>query len=128
MKLGYFGGNNYAATAAEYLYMPCAKFTQLVDQILKLFDVAALIGAYRYGVCIFLYSCLDNLLHRAIVGKVNHFYTTGLQNSAHDIYSGVVSVEEARCGDEAEWVLGLWRRIDGVGRGGDRGDAHAFSR
>jgi hypothetical protein len=60
------------------------------------------------------------------VGEVNHLNTTGLQDSAHDIDSSIMSVEEACCGDEAEWVLVLWRRVNGFSRGGDRGDAHAF--
>ena len=44
----------------------------------------------------------DDLLHRAVVPEVHHLGPRGLEDPAHDVDRGVVPVEQARRGDEAD--------------------------
>jgi len=94
--------NNYAATAAKYLDVRCIQFMETIYEIFEIFDMSALIGAYGYGIDIFLDGGIYDLLHGAVVSEVNDLGTAGLQDTAHDIDGGIMAIEEACRGDEAE--------------------------
>jgi len=106
MELVYLCGNDHATAAAENLDMTRAQLAQLVDQVFKILDMPALIGANSNGIGVFLNGRLDNLLHRSIVREVYDLGAACLQNPAHNIDRRVVAVEKARCGDKAERVVG----------------------
>ncbi len=63
--------------------------------------MAALVGAQRDRMHIFLDRGVDDFGDRTIVTEVDDFGARGLQDAAHDIDRGIVPIEQAGRGDEA---------------------------
>jgi hypothetical protein len=74
--------------------------------------VAALVRADGDAVGVLLDGGVDDVLHRAVVPEVDDLGALGLQHAAHDVDAGVVAVEQAGRGDEAE----KWQRARIVAR------------
>jgi hypothetical protein len=85
--------------------MSCIQFSKFVDQVFKVFDMPTLVRADCDGVCIFLDSSIHDFLHRSIVSQVDYFGTAGLQDTAHDIDSRIMAIEQARRGHEPQPAL-----------------------
>ena len=98
------GGDDHAAAAAEHPDVGRAALAQEVQHVLEELDVAALVRRDRDPVGVFLQRAVDDLLDRAVVTQVDHFAAGRLQDAAHDVDRGVVTVEQARRGDEADLV------------------------
>ena len=69
---------------------------------LKILDVAALVGGDRDALHVLLQRGGHDFVDRAVVAEVDHLRARGLQDAAHDVDRGVVAVEQARRGDEAQ--------------------------
>ena len=89
-----FFGENGAAAATEYFDMTCAAFFQQIMHVLEELDMAALIAGDGDTLYIFLDGTVHNFLYGAVVAEVNDFGATALHDAAHDINSGIVTVEE----------------------------------
>jgi hypothetical protein len=67
--------------------------------------MTALIGTNGNALDILLKSGGNNVVHRAVMPKVDDLGATCLENAAHDVDSGIVAIEQAGRGDEANFVL-----------------------
>ena len=85
---------------------PPALGPQPVDQVPEVLDVAALVGADGHALDVLVDRGPDHLVDRAVVAEVDDLGPLGLQEPAHDVDGGVVAVEEAGRGDEADRVVG----------------------
>ena len=101
-----FVRDDHAAAAAEYLDVLAAALAQQVDRVLEVFDVAALVGGDGDALHVFLDRRVDDFIDRAIVAEVDDFDAAGLQDAAHDVDRGIMAVEQAGRGDEADFVGG----------------------
>ena len=92
---------------------------QQVDHVLEVLDVAALVGADRDALHVFLQRRGDDLVDRAVVAEVDHLGAHALQDAAHDVDRRVVAVEQRRGGDEAHLVRRavVGERLEFGGRG-----------
>ena len=106
-----FGGQDGAAAAAEEFDVARAAFAQQVVHVFEKLRVAALVGRDGDALHVFLNGAVDNLLHAAVVSEVDDLGAGGLQDAAHDVDGGIVSVEQAGGGDEADFMDGLVRRL-----------------
>ena len=108
-------GRDRAAAAAEHPDVAGAALAQHVDHVLEVLDVAALVAATA--------RCRRRLPaarraprpRRAVVAQVHHLDALRLDQPAHDVDRGVVAVEQAGGGDEAQraasacgWASGTW--------------------
>ena len=73
-----------------------------VDHVLEVLDVTTLVGGQRDGIGIFLQGRADDFLDGAVVAEMDHFGTLRLDQAAHDVDSGVVSIKQAGGGDETQ--------------------------
>ena len=76
----------------------------LIEQLAnvgEVLHVAALVGGQRYRVGVFLNGTIDDVPCRAVVTKMNHFRTGGLNQPAHDVDGRVVAVKQRSGGDDA---------------------------
>jgi hypothetical protein len=64
----------------------------------------------------------DDLVHRAVVTKMNHFDAERLENPAHDVDRRIVSIKQGRRCDESQptWHPGVRRLLYGGFRIGFR--------
>ena len=122
----FFRGNG-AATACEDLDVRGAAFFQHVDHVLQVFDMAALVTGQRDCIGIFLQRGADHVLDAAIVAQVHHFGALRLDQAAHDVDGGVVAVEQAGGGDEAQGRATLINRGSLVGGQGFGRAAHTLA-
>ena len=106
MQLLNFGRDDHAAAAAVHANVFAAALAQQVDHVLEELDVPALIRADRDALHVFLQSCGDDLLDRAVVAQVNYLGAHALQNAPHDVDRRIVPVEQRRRSDEAHLVRG----------------------
>src|SRR5699024_9706324 len=91
-----------AAAAAENANMAGVVFGQHVDHVFEIFDMPALVGADGDGVGVFLQRGAHDVLHGAVVAQMNHLGALILDDAAHDVDGGVVTVEQAGGGDKAQ--------------------------
>src|SRR3546814_396322 len=112
-------GRDGAAAAADHADVPGAVLAEHVDHVLHVFDVAALVAGQGDGVGVFLQGGADDVLYRAVVAEVDDFGALRLDQPPHDVDGGVVAVEQAGGGDEAQrGGVGLGGRVcafDGAG-------------
>ena len=106
MQFANFGGNNDTAATAKDLDVFATALAQQVNHVFEIFNVAALVGADRNALHIFLQSGCDHFVDRAVVTQVNHFSAHALQNAAHDVDRGIVAIKQAGCRDKAHFVRG----------------------
>ena len=118
-------GHDDPAAAAEDPNIPRATLTQQVDHVLEELDVPALIGADGDTLHVLLDRGRDHLLDRAVVAQVNDLGARGLKDAADDVDRGVVAVEQARRGHEADLVLRCAGRVAGRARLADTLVGHA---
>jgi len=107
VQFGDFVFHDHAAAAAEQLDPSRAALVQQIDGVFEIFDMAALVGADGDALHILLNRGRDDLVHRAIVAEMNHLHAGRLEYSPHDVDCGVVAIEQARRGDEADLVSPL---------------------
>ena len=112
LQLVDLGGDDDAAAAAEDLDVPGAPLAQQVEHVLEELDVAALVGRDRDAVRVLLDRAVDDLLDRAVVAEMDDLAPGRLQDPPHDVDRRIVTVEQARRGDEADLV----DRLRGDGR------------
>ena len=79
---------------------------QSVDQVAEVLHVAALVGADGHTVDVLVDGRPHHLVHRSVVAEVDHLRPLGLQETAHDVDGGVVTVEQAGRGHEPHRVCG----------------------
>ncbi len=104
VELGDLVGDDDAAAAAEHLDVGAALGPEPVDQVAEVLEVAALVGADRHALHVLLDRGPDDLVDRAVVAQVDDLGALGLQDAPHDVDGGVVPVEQAGGGDEADGV------------------------
>ena len=97
-------GDDDAAAAPVDPDVSGARGGEPVDQVAEELDVAALVAADRDALDVFGDGGLDHLVDRAVVAQVDHLCALRLQDAPHDVDRGVVAVEQARGGDEADRV------------------------
>ncbi len=68
-------------------------FLQQIIHVFEILVVSALVGRHRNGIGIFLNGGIHHLFYTAVVPQVNHFYARGLDDAAHDVYGGIVSIK-----------------------------------
>ena len=112
-----------AAAAPEHADLGAAALPQHVHHVLEEFHVAALIGADRDTVHVLLQRGGHDFLHGAVVTQVDHFRALPLEDPAHDVDGGVVTVEQAGGGHETE-PAGRLRPGLGSNVGGGCGRGH----
>jgi len=99
------GRHDHAAAAAEDLDALAAALAQQFDHVLEVLDMATLVATDRDALHVFLESCGDDLVDRAVVPQVDHLGAHAHQDAPHDVDRRVVAVEQARGGDKAHLVL-----------------------
>ena len=102
------------AAAAEDPHVPRPALAEHVPHVPEVLEVAALVGADRDRVHVFVDGSGHHLLHGAVVAEVDHLAPRPLEKAPHDVDRRVVAIEEARGGDEAKRERGLVRRVRGV--------------
>src|SRR5690606_25735404 len=86
-----------------------------LHEVLEVLHVAALVGGDGDALDVLLDRGLHDLRNRTVVAEVDDLAPLALEDPPHDVDRRVVTVEEARGGDEANGVL---RHVQGaVGRG-----------
>src|SRR5690606_13417190 len=109
-----------AAAAAHHADVAGAALAQHVHHVLHVLDVAALVAGQGDGVGVLLQGGAHHVLHRAVVAEVDDLRALRLDQAPHDVDGGVVAVEEAGRGHEAQ--------RGGLGAGGNGslagGNAH----
>ena len=117
-----FGRYDHATTTTKHLDIPAAVGLEQIHHVLEEFDVTALVGGNGDALHIFLQSGIDNLLHRAVMAKVNHLGAGRLHDPPHDIDRGIMAVKQRRRSNEAQLVLRLvgqeFLRNGKIGHGG----------
>ncbi len=96
-----------AATAADDLHVRRARLLQQLDQVLEVLDVPALVRRHGDAVGVLLERGVDDLLHRPVVPEVHDLAALALEDPPHDVDRGVVPVEQAGRGHQADVVLRL---------------------
>ena len=102
LQLADFLRRDRAAAAAEHADMAGAAFFEHVHHVLEVLDVAALVAGQRDAVGVFLQRGPHHVLHRAVVAEVDDFRALPLDQPAHDVDGGVMAIEQAGGGDEAQ--------------------------
>ena len=120
------GRYDHAAAAAEDLDVGPTPLAQQVDHVAEKLDVPALVAADRDRLGIFLERCLDDVLRRSVMTKMDHFRSASLEDAAHDVDRRIVPVEERGGRDDADRMRGTigldWTHrfpFMGGGRAGD---------
>ena len=106
LQLGNFAGDDDTATTAKNLNVTRALFTQQVDHVFEVLDVAALVGADRNALHVFLQGGGDHVVNAAVVPQMDHFGTHALQDAAHDIDGRIVAVKQAGRRYKADLIFG----------------------
>jgi hypothetical protein len=99
-------GHNHAATATKHLDVRAAPAFQQIDHVLEVLDVPALVRAHGNALCVFLQRRGDHLVDTAVMPQMDHLGAHALQDAAHDVDGGVVTVEQAGGSDKAYFVDG----------------------
>jgi hypothetical protein len=121
-------GRDGAATAAEHADVAGAALAQHVDHVLEVLDVATLVTGERDRVGVLLQRGAHHVLDAPVVAEVDHFGALGLDEAAHDVDRGVMPVEQAGGGHEAQGrrlgvdvgEVGGWRAHGALQNDGDR--------
>src|SRR5690606_27575691 len=108
-------GGDGAAAAGEDLDVAGVALAQHIDHVLEVLDVAALVAGQGDAVGILLQRGADHVLDAAVVAQVHDLGALRLDQPAHDVDRGVVAVEQAGGGDEAQRGRGLGLRGGGGG-------------
>ncbi|OIQ68697.1 hypothetical protein GALL_497060 [mine drainage metagenome] len=85
--------------------MPGALRAQPVDHVAEKLDMPALIAGDGDAVGVLLDGGGDDLVHAAVVPKVDDLRPHADEDAPHDVDRRVVAVEQRRCGDEAQPLL-----------------------
>ncbi len=104
LQLADFGRHDHAAAAAEHLDVGAAACFQQVDHVLEILDVAALVGADRDALDVFLQGGRHHVVDATVVAQVDHLGAHALQDAPHDVDRRVMPVEQAGGRDEADLV------------------------
>src|SRR5210317_1147059 len=87
-------GKDHTASATKDLDMRSSFFLKQVIHVFEILIMTSLIRGHGYGICIFLNSSIDYLFNTSVMAKMNYLYSCRLDNSSHNIDSGIVSVEK----------------------------------
>ena len=132
VQLPHLLGDDHPAAAAEHADRRAAALAEHVHHVPEVLDVAALVGAHRDRMGVLVERRDDDLLHRPVVPEVHHLGPRGLEDPAHDVDRGVVPVEQARRGDEADpggvgaGLGGMRAGVRGAGVNGKGGLGHGL--
>jgi hypothetical protein len=80
-------------------------FLQQINHVFEGFHMPALVAGHGNALSIFFYRGVDQLLDRSVVGQMDNFDTGILQNPAHDICRGIVTVEKCGGGDYSDNIF-----------------------
>ncbi len=94
MEIVDFVLNDHSSTATEYFDMAGSLLFQQFDHVFEILYMSTLIRTNSNTLNIFLNSAINNLMHRAIMTQMNHLYSTTLQNSTHDIDTGIMTIKQ----------------------------------
>ena len=100
-QLGHLLLGDRATTAAIDANVPGALFAKPRLQIAEELHVPALVGRHCDGRGVFLHGGQNDFVDRTVVSEVDHFGPLRLQDPAHDVDRGVVSIEERGGGHDA---------------------------
>ncbi|OQA04812.1 MAG: hypothetical protein BWY66_02863 [bacterium ADurb.Bin374] len=103
---GFLRQDDAAATAENQQVLPAGRIGAGA-QIFEELHVAALVGADRDRMGVFLHGRLDDLADAAIVAEVDHLGTALLEQTSHDIHGDVVAVEKGGGCDDPDLVPGF---------------------
>ena len=67
--------------------------------------MATLIRGHRNGLGIFLNGGIHHFFNTAVVTKVNHFYTSALNDATHNIYGGIVTIKKRGGGNNSDIIF-----------------------
>ena len=104
MQLLHLIRNDDAAAAGEYPDLRAIPFLEHIDHVFQVFDMAALVGADCDALSVLLQRGIDDLRHRTVMPQMDNLGTGCLQDPAHDIDRGIVSVEQTGGGNETDLV------------------------
>src|ERR1051326_2779801 len=105
MKFVYFRRKNCSSATAKNFYMSAACLLQQIIHVFEKFHVTALVRSDGNCLRVFLDGAVNNLFHAAVMSKVNYLCTACLNNSAHDVDSGIVPVKQRSGSNYTEFVL-----------------------
>ena len=91
---------------------------QQVFHILEELQVAALVGGDGDALYVFLDGAFHDLRHRPVMSQVDDLGTLGLQQPPHDVDRGIVSVEQRRGSDEANFMYRTITHVQDFGKQG----------
>ena len=94
MQFADFLWKDRAAPAAKDPDMAAAVFIQEVLNVFEKFQVSALVGCDGYPMGILFNGAFHDVSHGPVMTQVNDFGPLGLQDPAHDVDGGIMSVKE----------------------------------
>ena len=98
-------GKDCTSAPAENLDMPAAILVEQVFHVFKEFHMTALVAGDGDSLHIFLDGAFNDLVHAAVMTQVDDFGALALQDAAHDVDGGIVSIKKAGGGNNADFVL-----------------------
>src|SRR5699024_1818615 len=105
MELFYFIPHNNAASTAIHFNMRDITFFKQVHHIFKILHMTALVRANGNPLHVLLNSAVPNLFDRPVVTQMHDLGSAALQDSAHNIYTGIMPVKKAGRGYKPNIML-----------------------
>ena len=106
--------DDHAPAAADDPHVTGARGAQQLHEVLEVLHVPALVGRDRHALDVLLQRGVHDLLDRAVVAEVDHLAALALEDPPHDVDRGVVAVEQAARGDQADRVGGDVQAVHGA--------------
>jgi hypothetical protein len=72
MQFQDFSGKDSATAATEYFDMSATRFFKKVFHVFKEFNMATLVGGYRYSMSIFFNGTLHYFMNTTVMAKMNY--------------------------------------------------------
>ncbi len=91
-----------SSTPDDYTDVLATLLAQHVHHIGEILVVAALVGAHRHGVRVFLDGRTDDVGYAAVMSEVDDLRAMGLQQPADHVDRGVMAVEQRGGGHESQ--------------------------
>ena len=89
-----FFGKYHSTATTKYFDMFCSFFLQQIIHIFEIFVVSPLVGSHRNCISIFLNGGVHNFFYTSIMTQMNDLNSGCLNNSTHDINSGIMTVKK----------------------------------
>src|SRR6186997_296380 len=84
--------------------MTASVLFQEILHVFKKFHMSTLVTGDCNALHIFLNSCFNNFLYRAVVTQMDNFHSLALHNPAHDVNSSIMTIKQGSCCDNSYFI------------------------